>query len=164
MAMIEPFDWRRSDRMLFAAAAILFPTIIIVGFARTYYLKFAFDTPPLPSFLVHIHGVLMTTWIAFFITQVWLIRSKRARVHMKLGMIGLGRMGRPMASNLCRRGFKLTAYDINPAAVLELQQLQARAATSVAEAAVDSDVIVTMVPLLRRSEVRIMAIWYDVDD
>ena len=26
----------------------------------------------------------------------------------------LGRMGRPMASNLCRKGFRLTVNDINP--------------------------------------------------
>ncbi len=32
----------------------------------------------------------------------------------KVGFIGLGRMGRPMASNLCRKGFRLTVNDINP--------------------------------------------------
>ena len=89
MAMNEPFDWRRSDRRLFAAIAIFFPVVILIGFARTYYLKFAFDTPPISRPLVHIHGVLMTAWIAFFITQVWLIRSKRPKVHMRLGMLGI---------------------------------------------------------------------------
>lgn len=90
MAMNEPFDWRRSDRRLFAAVALIFPIIMLIGFARTYYLKFAFGTPPVPSLLVHAHGLLMTTWIAYFIAQVWLIRSKRARVHMRFGMIGVG--------------------------------------------------------------------------
>ncbi len=89
MAMNAPYDWRRSDRRLFAAIAILFPTIILIGFARTYYLKFAFGNPPLPGLLVHVHGLLMTTWIAFFITQVWLIRSKRPKVHMNLGVLGI---------------------------------------------------------------------------
>ncbi len=89
MAMNKPYDWRQSDRRLFAITAFLFPTIILIGFARTYYLKFAFDAPPLPSLLVHTHGLLMTTWIAFFIMQVWLIRSKRAKVHMKLGIVGV---------------------------------------------------------------------------
>jgi len=89
MAMNEPFDWRRSDRRLFAAVALLFPIVMLIGFARTYYLKFAFGAPPLPSLLVHTHGLLMTTWIAYFIAQVWLIRSKRARVHIRFGMIGV---------------------------------------------------------------------------
>ena len=64
----------------------------------------------------------------------------------RIGFIGLGRMGRPMASNLCRKGFRLTAYDINPAALAEVEQLQAHAATCVAEVAAAADIIVTMLP------------------
>jgi 4-hydroxybutyrate dehydrogenase/sulfolactaldehyde 3-reductase len=63
-----------------------------------------------------------------------------------IGFIGLGRMGRPMAANLCRKGFRVIAYDINPAAVAELEQLQARGAKSVAEVARDSSVVITMLP------------------
>jgi 4-hydroxybutyrate dehydrogenase/sulfolactaldehyde 3-reductase len=64
----------------------------------------------------------------------------------KVGFIGLGRMGRPMASNLCRKGFRLTVNDINPAAVAELELLQASGAATVAEVAQKSDIIVTMLP------------------
>ena len=63
-----------------------------------------------------------------------------------VGFIGLGRMGRPMASNLCRKGFRLVVNDIDPAAVRELEALQARGAASVAEVASQSDVVVTMLP------------------
>ncbi|MEO7538638.1 MAG: hypothetical protein ABIV21_01295 [Pyrinomonadaceae bacterium] len=87
--MNEPFDWRSSDRRLFALAAVLFPLIVLIGFGRTYYLKFAFDAPPLPSLLVHLHGLIMTLWVGYFIAQVWLIRSKNARTHMKVGMLGI---------------------------------------------------------------------------
>jgi hypothetical protein len=89
MATNETFDWRRSDRRLFAAVALLFPIIILIGFARTYYLKAVFGTPPVPSMLVHAHGLVMTAWVLYFIAQVWLIRSKRARVHMSAGMLGI---------------------------------------------------------------------------
>jgi uncharacterized membrane protein YozB (DUF420 family) len=89
MAMNEPFDWRRSDRRLFGLVALLFPVVVLIGFARTYYLKLAFGTPPVPSLLVHVHGLLMTLWIGFFIAQVWLIRSNNARVHMKTGFFGI---------------------------------------------------------------------------
>ncbi|ONG53573.1 hydroxyacid dehydrogenase [Pseudoroseomonas deserti] len=65
---------------------------------------------------------------------------------MDVGFIGLGRMGRPMASNLCRKGFRLTVNDINPDAVAELALLQARPAATVAEAAAAGQVIVTMLP------------------
>jgi len=88
MAMNEPFDWRRSDRRLFALVAVLFPVIVVIGFAPTYYLKFAFGNQPLPH-LVHLHGLLMSAWVIYFIAQVWLIRSKNARVHMRIGLAGI---------------------------------------------------------------------------
>ena len=63
-----------------------------------------------------------------------------------IGFIGLGRMGRPMASNLCRKGFRLVVHDVNPAPVRELELLQARAGGNVAEVAAASDIVVTMLP------------------
>ena len=63
-----------------------------------------------------------------------------------VGFIGLGRMGRPMAANLCRKGFRVIAHDINRAAVAELELLQARGAADVAEVAAQSDIIATMLP------------------
>lgn len=87
--MNESFDWRLSDRRLFLAAAILFPAIVLIGFGPTYYLRFAFNSPPIPSMLVHLHGLLMTAWVAFFIAQVLLIRTKRQKVHMNLGILGV---------------------------------------------------------------------------
>lgn len=87
--MNEPFDWRRSDRRIFLAAAILFPVIVLIGFGPTYYVRFAFDRPPVPSMLVHLHGILMTAWVGFFIAQVLLVRTKRQKVHMNLGLLGI---------------------------------------------------------------------------
>jgi len=63
-----------------------------------------------------------------------------------IGFVGLGRMGRPMASNLCRKGFRLAVHDINRDAVAELELLQARGAESAAAVAGDSGIIVTMLP------------------
>ncbi len=63
-----------------------------------------------------------------------------------IGFIGLGRMGRPMASNLCRKGFRLVVNDIDLAVMQELENLQARAAATVAEVASQSGVVITMLP------------------
>jgi 4-hydroxybutyrate dehydrogenase/sulfolactaldehyde 3-reductase len=62
-----------------------------------------------------------------------------------IGFIGLGKMGRPMASNLCRRGFRLIVHDIEREPVRALEQIGARAASSVAAVA-QSDVVFTMLP------------------
>ncbi|MEP6945066.1 MAG: hypothetical protein ABJA02_04055 [Acidobacteriota bacterium] len=89
MAANAPVDWRISDRRLYLAAAILFPLIILIGFGRTYYFKMFSGTPALPTLLVHLHAIVMTAWVVLFVSQVGLIRTKNAKVHMKLGMLGV---------------------------------------------------------------------------
>ena len=81
---------RLFDRRLFLAAAIVFPLLVLAGFGRTYYLMRLFDVPPLPSMVVHAHGLLMTAWVALFGTQVWFISSRRVRLHQRLGYGGIG--------------------------------------------------------------------------
>ena len=88
--MSEILARRLFDRRLYMAVAIAFPLIVVAGFARTYYLRGLFDVPPLPSGVVHLHGLLMTSWVALFGTQVWLISSKRIRLHQRLGYAGIG--------------------------------------------------------------------------
>ena len=78
------------DRRLFMTAAIAFPLIVLAGFGRTYYVNGLFDVPPLASRLVHVHGLLMTTWVALFGTQVCFISSKQIRLHQRVGYAGIG--------------------------------------------------------------------------
>jgi hypothetical protein len=90
MAVNDSLNRRIFDRRLYAAAAVLFAMIVLAGFARTYYLREFFDVPALPSLLVHVHGLVMTAWVALFGVQVWLISSKRIRVHQRLGYTAIG--------------------------------------------------------------------------
>ena len=60
----------------------------------------------------------------------------------RIGFIGLGRMGRPMASNLRRRDFDLIVHDVNGEAMTALAALGAATAVSVAEVAARADRIV----------------------
>jgi 4-hydroxybutyrate dehydrogenase / sulfolactaldehyde 3-reductase len=62
-----------------------------------------------------------------------------------VGFIGLGRMGRPMSSNLCGKGFQLAVHDINLNAVRDLEKAGARASTPI-EIAAACDIIITMLP------------------
>ena len=63
---------------------------------------------------------------------------------MNIGFVGLGHMGHPMANNLLKAGFKLTVYDVVPQAMQTLVAQGAQAASSLAELAKNSDVIITM--------------------
>lgn len=76
------------DRHLYIWVAVFIPVIVLLGFARTYYLKGLFGTPALPGLLVHLHGLLMTSWVVLFIVQVWLVSARRTRVHQRLGVLG----------------------------------------------------------------------------
>jgi 2-hydroxy-3-oxopropionate reductase len=64
----------------------------------------------------------------------------------RIGFIGLGIMGKPMASNLLAAGFSLTVYNRSPGAVDELVAQGAAPAGSPRDAAATSDVVITMLP------------------
>lgn len=64
----------------------------------------------------------------------------------RVGFIGLGLMGRPMAINLLKAGFHVTAYDRNDHKVQALVQEGAAGAASPREVAEAADAIITMLP------------------
>ena len=65
---------------------------------------------------------------------------------MKLGFIGLGIMGKPMAKNLLKAGYELNICDINEEAVKEGEQAGGVACGTSKEVAQGSDIIFTMLP------------------
>lgn len=64
----------------------------------------------------------------------------------KIGFIGLGIMGKPMAKNLLKSGCELIVYDIAAGSVAELVDSGAAAASSLAQVTAAADIIVTMLP------------------
>ena len=65
---------------------------------------------------------------------------------MKVGFIGLGNMGGPMAQNVARAGYQMTVYDLRQSAMDALVEMGASAARSCAEVAAASDVVFTSLP------------------
>ena len=64
----------------------------------------------------------------------------------RVGFVGLGIMGRPMAHNLLKAGLHLTVHNRSRGAVDELVGAGAKSATSAAEVARASEVTITMLP------------------
>ena len=64
----------------------------------------------------------------------------------RIGFIGLGIMGGPMAKNLIKAGYPLTVYDIVPEKVADLVKAGAQAGSSNKEVAAKSDIVITMLP------------------
>ncbi|MBI1216713.1 MAG: 3-hydroxyisobutyrate dehydrogenase [Alphaproteobacteria bacterium] len=63
-----------------------------------------------------------------------------------IGFIGLGNMGGPMAQNLVKAGFAVTAHDIVPQAVQKLAEAGATPAATTAETVKNADIVITMLP------------------
>ncbi len=65
--------------------------------------------------------------------------------RLRVGFIGLGLMGEPMAKNILKKGFPLSVFNRTSSKVKSLQKLGAQVVSSPKELAQNSDVIVTMV-------------------
>lgn len=65
---------------------------------------------------------------------------------MRVGFIGLGKMGRPMATNLLKKGFQVTVHNRSRGVVDDMARLGAAPAASPAEVAAASDIVLTCLP------------------
>ena len=63
----------------------------------------------------------------------------------RIGVIGLGIMGKPMAMNLIKKGYSLTIYNRSKKSVEELAAIGAKKGLSPKEVAQNSDVVIDMV-------------------
>jgi 2-hydroxy-3-oxopropionate reductase len=67
-------------------------------------------------------------------------------MQTRIGFIGLGLMGKPMATNLLKAGFPVTVHNRSQAAVETLVGRGASAADSPRDVASNADVVITMLP------------------
>lgn len=65
---------------------------------------------------------------------------------MKIGFIGVGNMGGPMARNLLKAGYNLTAFDLSSDALDTMRAAGAGIAANPIQAAQDADMVITMLP------------------
>lgn len=64
---------------------------------------------------------------------------------MKIGFIGLGAMGMPMAENLIKKQYSVTGFDVRPESVSTFEALGGKGAATAAQAAANADVLIVMV-------------------
>ena len=63
----------------------------------------------------------------------------------KIGFIGLGLMGKPMAKNLFKKGFRLIVYNRTPSKTEEFKRMGVPVASSPEELSKEVDVVITIV-------------------
>lgn len=81
------------------------------------------------------------------------------RTDIRIGFVGLGVMGDPMAGHILAAGYPLTVYNRTPAKTERLRKLGATAAVDLPSLAAESDVIFTMLP--SSADVEMVAIGAD---
>jgi hypothetical protein len=68
------------------AAACL--AVAVMGFMPTYFLPMAQGRLKVEP-LVHLHGIILFSWVAFFCVQTWLVAEGRVLAHRTWGMLGV---------------------------------------------------------------------------
>src|SRR3954469_3869442 len=76
-----------SSRRYYISFAVVAALAVFIGFSRTYFLKGYFGAPSLTP-LLHLHGLIFTTWVLLFIVQTTLVAARRTDIHRKLGLAG----------------------------------------------------------------------------
>lgn len=79
----------RFERRFYLIATAAFLLLVFWTFARTYFLKSLFGTPPLPA-LLHVHAIVMSGWVVLLAVQSALISARRIGWHRRLGVFGAG--------------------------------------------------------------------------
>jgi hypothetical protein len=77
----------RRERLFYAGMAFAIALTVFAGFSRTYYLRPYFTADPLRP-LLHLHGLLFSSWVLLLLTQAGLVAGGRVDLHRRLGMAG----------------------------------------------------------------------------
>lgn len=78
---------RRRERWFYIAMSVAVIITVFAGFAPTYYLRPHFTTAPLMP-LLHLHGLVFSSWIVLFLIQTTLVAAHRTDLHRRLGILG----------------------------------------------------------------------------
>jgi hypothetical protein len=77
-------------RFFFVVMASAVIVTLFAGFAPTFYLRGSFTQNRPMSLLLHVHGIVFSAWVSFFLVQTLLIARGARRIHQRLGWIGAG--------------------------------------------------------------------------
>jgi hypothetical protein len=69
--------------------SLLIAAVVIYGFSHTVNQNLIHAAPPRP-WLLWVHATLFSAWVAFFIMQSGLVRSRNVPIHRRLGWFGAG--------------------------------------------------------------------------
>lgn len=78
---------KQRERLFFTGMIVAIIITVFAGFSRTYFLRPYFQTQPLIP-LLHLHGIIFTSWVVLFLVQTTLVATNRTHIHRRLGILG----------------------------------------------------------------------------
>jgi hypothetical protein len=75
------------DRFFYLGMALLVAAVVIFGFSHTIGGNLLHPDTPRP-WILPIHAIVFSSWVALFITQSALVRASKVAVHRRLGIFG----------------------------------------------------------------------------
>jgi hypothetical protein len=79
---------RLLDRYFYFFMSLLIAAVVIYGFSQTVGDNLLHASPPRPL-LLYFHGACFSAWVAFFIFQSALVRTRNVRIHKVMGWFGV---------------------------------------------------------------------------
>ena len=74
------------EHHFFSGMAVAVLVVVVVGFARSFFLRPLFPDWPSPSeSIFYVHGAVFSLWLILLIAQVSLVASDRRDVHRRVG-------------------------------------------------------------------------------
>jgi hypothetical protein len=80
-------------RLFFVVMASAVIVTVFAGFAPTFYLRGSFTQTRPMSVLLHVHGIVFSSWVSLFLVQTLLIARGSRQLHQRLGWFGAGIAG-----------------------------------------------------------------------
>lgn len=89
-------------KSFYLGMSLLIAAVVAYGFSQTVDHKLIHATPARP-WLLWVHGSLFAAWVAFFVLQTALVRTRNVGIHRALGWLGVG-----LASIMTLVGYGIT--------------------------------------------------------
>lgn len=84
---LRPLPVRFLDSYFYFSMSLLIAAIVIYGFSHTISDNLIHPAIPRPL-LLYFHGICFSAWVAFFIFQSALVRTRNVRIHRTTGWFG----------------------------------------------------------------------------
>jgi hypothetical protein len=75
------------EHWFYTGMALAIALTVFAGFAPTYFLRPYFHPEPLRP-LLHLHGIVFSSWVVLLLTQTGLVAAHRTDLHRRVGIAG----------------------------------------------------------------------------